>query len=179
MAGPVIFIELSDDISECALGRLHELLSNISGGMEVKRRGDFALQVMPERLGITELDTVHGRPVLVIAYGPSFGNENIFEAEHDDDVNLEALIGFTPVCSIGVIAMAKSRVDHLVIAELTAAVMGIVGGVAMVELDDGQLELVRDLPGLRAVTAEPWAAAYGSAEFVHSWAVHPEFRLLK
>lgn len=179
MAGPAISIELNGAIDECALNSLHELLSGVSSSVEVRRRGDFVLQVVPESLGITMGDGVGDRPILVTVYGPTFGDEDIFDSEHEGEPAPERLIGFVPTHSIGVIAMSRSQVDHLAIAELAAAAMDIVGGVAMVELDAGQFELVQGLPGLRAAVEEPWATAYGSAEFVRSWAAHPAFRLLK
>jgi len=48
----------------------------------------------------------------------------------------------------------------------------------VIELHRDQVEAVRALPGLRALITEPWAQAYGSAQFVRAWAARPEFRLV-
>ncbi|MFD8382830.1 DUF6368 family protein [Streptomyces sp. NPDC059679] len=57
--------------------------------------------------------------------------------------------------------------------------MDVLGGVANAELREDQVRLVSGLPGVMALMTNPWAAAYGSAEFLRTWAEQPGFRLLK
>jgi hypothetical protein len=180
MAGPTLSIELDGPVSDAVLAELHEMLARVSGHVvDVPRRGYFDLLVTPGRLGITTIDREGDRPLLVIVCGPGFGDEAIFESEHADEPDPLPLIGYVPTHAVGVLAMCNGHVDHLVTAELTAAAMDIVGGVATVELRDHQMETVQSLPGLRASISEPWATAYGSAEFLRAWAAHPDFRLVK
>ncbi|MFI8219789.1 DUF6368 family protein [Streptomyces sp. NPDC085932] len=84
-----------------------------------------------------------------------------------------------PTHAVDVIAFCNRPVDHLVTALLTAAVMDVVGGVAQAELREDQVSIVAGLPGIVATTTDPWPAAYGSTEFLRTWARQPGFRLLK
>jgi Family of unknown function (DUF6368) len=154
-------------------------LSDMSMRIETPRYGYFDVNIEPERLGIAGADSAGARPFLVIISGPGFGDEEIFEAEHADDPDPLPLIGFRPTHDVGVLAMCSGDVDHLGAALLTAMVMDIVGGLASVELRAEHVEIAHTLPGLVALTTEPWTVAYGTAQFVRAWAAHPRFRLVK
>ncbi|WP_420709102.1 DUF6368 family protein [Streptomyces sp. AS58] len=78
-----------------------------------------------------------------------------------------------------IVAFCNRPVDHLVTVLLTAAVMDVIGGVANAELREDQVSVVAGLPGIVATMTDPWASAYGSAEFLRAWARQPGFRLLK
>ncbi|WP_331745199.1 DUF6368 family protein [Kitasatospora sp. NBC_01300] len=132
-------------------------------------------------MGITDAGEVDGhRPFLVSLMGPGVGDESIFEAEHPDEVDQEALIGFTPTHAVDVIALANEPIDHIATALLTVAIMDVIGGVANAELAQGQRAIVDGLPGMVATTTGtwPWPAVYGSAEFLRAWSKQSGFRLL-
>ncbi|CAM5669039.1 hypothetical protein SAVIM338S_06977 [Streptomyces avidinii] len=180
MGGPALVIELAEPVPHPAIERLRNLLVCASSHFEEKRVGSYDLNVRAESLGIADIGGVDGRrPMLVSLMGPGVGDEAIFEAEHADEDGLESFIGFTPTHAVDVIASCNRPVDHAVTALLTAAVMDVIGGVANVELEAGQAPIVAGLPGVIALRADSWAAAYGSAEFLRSWARQPGFRLLK
>ncbi|MGH4031264.1 DUF6368 family protein [Actinomycetota bacterium Odt1-20B] len=119
------------------------------------------------------------RPMLVSVLGPGFGDEEVFDAEHADEVDQERFVGFTPTHAVDVIAFCGDRIDHVVVALLTAGIMDVIGGVANAEPREDQLPLVAGLPGLLARRSDPWGAAYGSAEFLRAWVEAPGFRLVK
>lgn len=179
MAGPTTTIELPGPVADDVLALLGDGLARLSARFEVRRRGCFHLNIEPEALGvsITGHDCLGAQPFVVSVSGPGFGDEAIFESEHADGEDLLPLIGFRPSHDVGVLAMCRGKVNHHLTAALTARVMDFVGGVAVIELDREQVESVRGLPGLCALVTEPWAEAYGSAQFVRAWAAHPEFRL--
>lgn len=180
MSGPVLVIELAEAVPRVAIQRLREFLLGASARFEEKRVGEYDLNIHAESLGITDAGDVDGRrPVLVSLMGPGIGDEDIFEAEHADEVDQEPLIGFTPTHAVDVIAFCNRAVDHLVTALLTAAVMDVIGGVANAELREDQVSIVAGLPGIVATMTDPWPAVYGSAEFLRAWAQQPGFRLLK
>ncbi|MDT0386172.1 DUF6368 family protein [Streptomyces dubilierae] len=180
MGGPVLVIELAQAVPRVAIERLREFLLRTSTQFEEKRVGEYDLSIAAESLGISETGDVDGcRPVLVSLMGPGIGDEAAFEAEHADEVDRERLIGFAPTHAVDVIAFCNRPVDHLVTALLTAAVMDVVGGVAQAELREDQVSIVAGLPGIVATATDPWPAAYGSAEFLRTWARQPGFRLLK
>jgi hypothetical protein len=172
-------IELAGPVADEAVTRLGDLLSGMSVRFETPRRGYFDVNVEPERLGIVDADRGGARPLLVIISGPGFGDEDTFEAEHAEDPDPLALIGFRPTHDVGVLAGCNGDVDHLAAAVLTAAVMEIVGGIASVELRAEHVEIARGLPGLVGLATERWTVAYGTAQFVRAWAAHPRFRLVK
>ncbi|MET7365942.1 DUF6368 family protein [Streptomyces sp. NPDC005566] len=116
------------------------------------------------------------RPFLVYLMGPGIGDESIFEAEHADQPEVETVLGFRPTHAVNVSACCNREIDHVATALLTAAVMDVIGGVANVELMDGQETVVADLPGVSG-TAED-CMALGTADFVRAWAGHPAFRLV-
>ncbi|MFB7324782.1 DUF6368 family protein [Streptomyces sp. NPDC056190] len=89
------------------------------------------------------------------------------------------LIGFSPTYAVDAIAFCNAPVDHVVTALLTVAVMDVIGGVANAELRKDQVPIVAGLPGIVTTMTDPWPAAYGSAEFLRTWAQQPGFRLLK
>lgn len=172
-------IELPGPVADGALALLADELARISMRFEVRRRGCFDLNIEPEALGVAVPvgDALRAQPFVVSVSGPGFGDEAIFDSEHADGPDPLSLIGFRPSHDVGVLAMCRGRVNHDLTALLTALVMDIVGGVALIELHRERLAAVRTLPGLRALVTEPWAEAYGSAQFVRAWAAHPEFRL--
>lgn len=118
------------------------------------------------------------RPFLVYLMGPGVGDESIFEAEHADEPEVEAILGFRPTHAVNVSAGCNREIDHVATALLTAAVMDVIGGVANVELLDGQGSVVAGLPGVLGIAGDDWMAL-GSAEFLRAWAGHPDFRLVK
>ena len=117
-----------------------------------------------------------GRPFLVYLMGPGVGDESTFEAEHADEPEAEALLGFRPTHAVNVSACCNREIDHVATALLTAAVMDVIGGVAKVELLDGQESAVAGLPGMLGFA--DWMAL-GTAEFLRAWVGHPAFRLVK
>ncbi|MEU5124352.1 DUF6368 family protein [Streptomyces asoensis] len=180
MSGPVLVIELAEPVPLISIQRLRELLVRSSSHFEEKRVGEYELNIHAESLGVAYTGGIDGgRPVMVSLMGPGIGDEAVFEAEHADEVDQEPLIGFTPTHAVDVIAFCNRRVDHVITALLTAAVMDVIGGVANAELLEGQVPIVTDLPGIIATMTDPWPAAYGSAEFLRAWARQPGFRLLK
>jgi hypothetical protein len=179
MAGPVLTIELSEPVPGEVLGELRALLTGVSSSLSEKRAGDFNASVHAGRLGITDTGGHDGRrPFLITLMGPGVGDEAIFEAEHDYEDPLP-LIGFTPTHAINVCAMCNRPVDHSATALLTAALMDLTGGVVMAELREDQFSVVSGLPGVLATTFDRWPTAYGSAQFLRSWARQPGFRLMK
>jgi len=118
------------------------------------------------------------RPFLVYLMGPGVGDEDTFEAEHTDEPEVEAVLGFRPTHAVNVSACCNGAVDHVATALLTAAVMDVIGGVAKAELLDGQTPVVAGLPGVLGITDDEWMVL-GTAEFLRAWAGQPGFRLLK
>ncbi|MEU3552784.1 DUF6368 family protein [Streptomyces fragilis] len=118
------------------------------------------------------------RPFLVYLMGPGVGDERLFEDEHADQPDIEAVLGFRPTHAVNVSACCNSRIDHVLTALLTAAVMDVVGGVVSAELLDGQAPVVSGLPGVLGTTDDDWAVL-GTAEFLRAWVRHPAFRLVK
>ncbi|MEU3281899.1 DUF6368 family protein [Streptomyces antibioticus] len=118
------------------------------------------------------------RPFLVYLMGPGVGDENIFEAEHADEAEVETVLGFRPTHAVNVSACCNGGIDHVATALLTAAVMDVIGGVAKAELLDGQASVVAGLPGLSGIVDDDWMAL-GTAEFLRAWVEQPGFRLLK
>ncbi|MER5897573.1 DUF6368 family protein [Streptomyces sp. NPDC001876] len=117
------------------------------------------------------------RPFLVYLMGPDVGDEGVFEAEHADQPEVEAVLGFRPTHAVNVSACCNRDIDHVVTALLTAAVMDVIGGVANVELLDGQELVVADLPGVSGIAHD--CMALGTADFLRAWVGHPAFRLVK
>ncbi|MEV4341933.1 DUF6368 family protein [Streptomyces sp. NPDC049590] len=118
------------------------------------------------------------RPFLVCLMGPGAGDESTFEAEHADEPEAEAVLGFRPTHAVNVSAGCNGEIDHVATALLTAAVMDVIGGVAKAELLDGQASVVAGLPGVVGITDDDWTAL-GTAEFLRAWVGHPAFRLVK
>lgn len=110
--------------------------------------------------------------------GPGVGDESTFEPEHADEPEVEAILGFRPTHAVNVSAGCNRESDHVTTALLTAAVMDVIGGVANVELLDGQASVVAGLPGVWGIAGDDWMAL-GSAEFLRAWVGHPAFRLVK
>jgi hypothetical protein len=180
MGGPVLVIELAQAVPRASIQRVREFLVRSSVHFEERRVGEYDVSIQAASLGITDTGDADGRrPFLVSLMGPGIGDEAIFDAEHADEVDQEPLVGFTPAYAVDVIAFCNEPVDHVVTALLTAAVMDLIGGVANAELREEQMPIVAGLPGIVAAMTDPWAAAYGSAEFLRAWARQPGFRLLK
>ncbi|MGV9348982.1 DUF6368 family protein [Streptomyces spiralis] len=118
------------------------------------------------------------RPFLVYLMGPGVGDESIFEAEHADEPEVEAVLGFRPTHAVNVSAGCNGEIDHVATALLTAAVMDVIGGVAKAELLDGQVSVVAGLPGVSGIADDDWMVL-GTAEFLRAWVGHPAFRLVK
>ncbi|MEU6760216.1 DUF6368 family protein [Streptomyces sp. NPDC046685] len=116
------------------------------------------------------------RPFLVYLMGPGADDESTFEAEHEDEPEVETVLGFRPTHAVNVSACCNGEIDHVTTALLTAAVMDVIGGVATAELLDGQASVVAGLPGVLGI-ADDWMAL-GTADFLRAWAAHPAFRLL-
>ncbi|RMI89443.1 hypothetical protein BIU87_30895 [Streptomyces sp. ZS0098] len=119
-----------------------------------------------------------GRPFLVYLMGPGVGDENLFEAEHADEPEVETILGFRPTHAVNVSACANREIDHVATALLAAAVMDVIGGVAKAELLDGQASFIAGLPGVVGIADDDWMAL-GTAEFLRSWVGNPAFRLVK
>ncbi|WP_367318740.1 DUF6368 family protein [Streptomyces sp. HUAS ZL42] len=118
------------------------------------------------------------RPFLVYLMGPGVGDESVFEAEHADEPEVEAILGFRPTHAVNVSACSNREIDHVATALLTAAVMDVIGGVAKAELLDGQASVVAGLPGVMGIADDDWMAL-GTEEFLRAWVGHPSFRLVK
>lgn len=119
-----------------------------------------------------------GRPFLVYLMGPGVGDENLFEAEHADEPEVETILGFRSTHAVNVSACANREIDHVATALLTAAVMDVTGGVAKAGLLDGQASFIAGLPGVVGIADDDWMAL-GTAEFLRSWVGSPAFRLVK
>ncbi|MEU7278109.1 DUF6368 family protein [Streptomyces sp. NPDC045431] len=151
------------------------------------RRKPFPLSLTGETVVDEELTALVGfnprredwrRPFLVYLMGPGVGDESLFEAEHEDEPEVEVVLGFRPTHAVDVSACCNGGIDHVATALLTAAVMDVIGGVAKAELLDGQAAIVAGLPGVLGITEDD-GTALGSAEFLRAWAGRPGFRLLK
>ncbi|MGW4518673.1 DUF6368 family protein [Streptomyces sp. NPDC004393] len=110
--------------------------------------------------------------------GPGVGDESIFEAEHADEPEVEAILGFRATHAVNVSAGCNRQIDHVATALLTAAVMDVIGGVAKAELLDGQVSVVAGIPGVLGIADDDWTVL-GTAEFLRAWVGHPAFRLVK
>ncbi|MFI6360030.1 DUF6368 family protein [Streptomyces sp. NPDC050743] len=118
------------------------------------------------------------RPFLVYLMGPGAGDEDVFEAEHADESEVEAVLGFRPTHAVNVSACCSRGIDHVATALLTATVMDVIGGVAKADLLDGQASVVAGLRGVLGITDDEWTVL-GTAEFLRAWARQPGFRLVK
>ncbi|MFE3205804.1 DUF6368 family protein [Embleya sp. NPDC059237] len=118
------------------------------------------------------------RPFLVHVMGPGVGDESVFGAEHADEPEVEAVLGFRPTHAVNVSAGCDRGIDHVTAALLTAAVMDVIGGVAKAELLHGQASVVAGLPGVRGI-ADDDGMVLGTAEFLRAWVGRPAFRLVK
>ncbi|MFJ9968353.1 DUF6368 family protein [Streptomyces avermitilis] len=160
-------------------------------GVEDRREEDwrkpFPLPLLGDTPADEELTALAGfnpqredwrRPFLVYLMGPDVGDESIFEAEHADEPEVEAVLGFRPTHAVNVSACCNREIDHVTTALLTAAVMDVIGGVAKAELLDGQASVVAGLPGVLGIADDDWTVL-GTAEFLRAWVGHPAFRLVK
>ncbi|GAA4899715.1 hypothetical protein LX16_0710 [Stackebrandtia albiflava] len=181
MAGPVLSIELAETMPDRDVDRLRAVLRGRAHRFAERRLGDFALVLLPADSGVDGTgDMDEGRPFDVHLMGAGIGDEELFHAEHDVGLDWVTHIGFVPVNAVNVSAACNSRVDHVLNALLTAAIMDVIGGVAYAELLDAQVPIVAGLPEAPVVVTESDSAvALGGAGFLRAWAAHPGFRLLK
>ncbi|QFZ78366.1 hypothetical protein GFH48_38290 [Streptomyces fagopyri] len=185
MAGPTLVIEFAEPVSSTALTEFSALMRGISTHFEQRRNGYFDVNVPVERLGM-EVPTAHDaqgvdgqRPFLVYLMGPEVGDESIFEAEHADEPEVEAVLGFRPTHAVNVSAGCNRGIDHAATALLAAAVVDVLGGVVKAELLEGQEAVVAGLPGVLGFTHEEYPMVLGTAEFLRAWVDQPGFRLVK
>jgi hypothetical protein len=184
MAGPTLVIELAEPVSRAALGEFHTLMRGLSTHFEQPRPGSFDVNVPVELLGIEapmfDSQQADGhRPFLVYLMGPGVGDAGIFEAEHADEPEVEAVLGFKPTYAVNVSAGCNRGIDHVATALLTAAVVDVLGGVVKAELLEGQRTVVTGLPGVLGVTDEGYPVVLGTAQFLRAWVDQPGFRLVK
>ena len=179
MSGPTLVIDLPEPLPSAVLREFRALLAGLASRLDEQRSGFFDLNVHAEGLGVEDgRGDDRRRPFLVYLMGPGVGDETTFEAEHADEPEVEAALGFRPSHAVNVSAGCNREIDHAVTALLTAAVMDVVGGVAKAELLDGQVSVVADLPGVLGIV-DDGQTALGSAEFLRAWAGHPDFWLVK
>lgn len=179
MSGPTLAIELAEPVSPAVLREFRALMVGLSSHFEEKRPGYFDVNVPAERLGVEDRrEADRRRPFLVYLMGPGVGDEDTFEAEHLDEPQVEAVLGFRPTHAVNVSARCDRGIDHVATALLTAAVMDVIGGVAKAELLDGQASAVAGLPGALGIADED-CAVLGTAEFLRAWVGQPGFRLVK
>lgn len=160
-------------------------------GVENRRGKDwrkpFPLPLLGNTIADEELTALVGfnpqredwrRPFLVYLMGPGVGDESTFGTEHADEPEVEAILGFRPTHAVNVSACCNREIDHVATTLLTAAVMDVIGGMAKIELLDGQAPVVACLPGVSGIADDAWMAL-GTAEFLRAWVGHPAFRLVK
>ncbi|MER7983853.1 DUF6368 family protein [Streptomyces sp. NPDC095817] len=112
------------------------------------------------------------RPFLVYLAGPDVGDKSIFQAEHADEPEVEAALGFKSSHAINVSACCSREIDHVTTALLTAAVMDLIGGVATADLLDGQVSVLAGLPGVLGTVHDDWMVL-GTAERNHEVSCTP------
>lgn len=186
-----LMVELSSHFAEKRPGFFDVNVPAERLGAEDRREEDwrkpFPLPLLGNTTADEELTALVGfnpqredwrRPFLVYLMGPGVGDESTFEAEHADEPEVEAVLGFRPTHAVNVSACCNRDIDHVTTALLTAAVMDVIGGVAKAELLDGQAPVVAGLPGVLGITDDDWTAL-GTAEFLRAWVEHPAFRLVK
>ncbi|MER6627481.1 DUF6368 family protein [Streptomyces sp. NPDC000987] len=179
MSGPTLVIELAEPLSPAALRRFRALMVGLSSHFEERRPWFFDVNVPAERLGVQDKrEEDSRRPFLVYLMGPGVGDESLFGAEHADEPEVEAVLGFRPTHAVNVSAGCNREIDHVATTLLTAAVMDVIGGVAKAELLNGQASVVAGLPGMLGI-ADDDSTALGTPEFLRAWAAHPAFRLVK
>jgi len=176
MAGPVLIIDLSGPVAAEQVAELGVVLRGLASRFVEARAGSYDVEVEPGRLGVVDPAGEGARPFIVSITGPGFGDEAVFRAEHSEDPDLQALIGFTPTHDVVVAGATFEVIDRLMIAELGAVVQDVVGGLADVGTPPRALDVVRSLPGVVAIAGEPRTRVFGTAEFLRAWAAHPEFR---
>lgn len=169
MAGPTLVVEFAEPPSAAALSEFEAFVRRHATRLVRPRPWFFDVSVV---LGDEE-----EFPFLVYLMGAGFGDEDVFEAEHAEEEEVEELLGFTPICAVNVSAGCDGQADHVAAALLTAAIVDVLGGVACAELRADQD--VRALPGVLGVTGGTYPTAAGSAEFLRAWVEEPGFRLLK
>lgn len=184
MAGPTLVIEFAESFSSAALSEVSALMRGLSTHFEQRRDGYFDVNVPVERLGVEAagLDAHEAdgrRPFLVYLMGPGVGDESIFEAEHADEPEVEAVLGFKPTHAVNVSAGCNRGIDHVATALLTAAVLDVLGGVVKAELSEGQDAVVAGLPGVLGLTDEEYPMVLGTADLLRAWVAQPGFRLVK
>ena len=172
MTGTTFIIDLPGPVAAERLAELTAVFSGLGARFEEVRVGSYDLDVEPGPCRVT-----------VNIAGPGFGDEGVFRAAHVDDPDLKPLIGFTPTHDL-VVAMAGDAglAGRVMIAELTAATQGVVGGVIDIAVSQRAFEVVGGPPWTVAV-AHPEAEAewearvrlFCTAEFLRAWVAAPEF----
>lgn len=161
------------------------MVRDLSCYFEELRRGYFDVNVPVERLGAEASgaavppETDGRRPFLVCVMGPGVGDEALFAAEHEDELDVEAVLGFKPRQAVVVAAGCNKRIDHMATALLTTLVVDVVGGVVNAEVPEGQEELIAGLPGVLGMPDGDAPVVVGTAEFLRAWVLRPGFRLVK
>jgi hypothetical protein len=178
VAGPVLSIELPEQLSDTALGDLRRLLSRLSPRFAETGVGQYDILVCNVHLGIGEDETPEAHRPFLVSQAPNTG-VNYSADWHSEVLDLKPYIGYEPTHEIHVAAMCNDRIDHMAAAHLAAAIMDVVGGIADVEVDEEHLPIVSDLPGLVGLIPHPWYTALGTPAFLRAWAAHPRFRLVK
>jgi len=184
MTGSVHIIDLPGPVPAEQLAELRAAFWGLAERCEEARVGSYDLDVDPRQLDARDperqdenADGGGGvRRFTVNIAGPGFGDEAVFRAEHADDPDLDARIGFTPTHDVVVATAGRDFVDRVMIARLTAIVQEVVDGLVDVNIPTRLLDQVRGLPGVVAVLDEGWPRVFGTAEFLRAWTVHPEFR---
>ncbi len=108
MSGPTLVIELPEPLPSAVLREFRALLAGLASRLDEQRPGSFDLNVHAERLGVEDgREDDRRRPFLVYLMGPGVGDETIFEAEHADEPEVEAALGFRPSHAVNVSAYCK------------------------------------------------------------------------
>ncbi|RMI41795.1 hypothetical protein EBO15_21885 [Actinomadura harenae] len=178
-------IDLAEPLLLATLCELRTMMRELSSHYEEMRPGLFDVSVPATRLGIRnwregdDSEQEEHRPFLVSLIGPGIGDEDVFDAEHADEPEVEAVLGFRPTHAVNVIAGCNRCLDHVATALLAATVMDVIGGFVKAELRPGHGPDIADLPGMVGIIGGQWPTALGTAEFLRSWVREPGFRLVK
>ena len=193
VSGPDITIATREPLSAAVLDDITAYLTGPCGSEAVPARCEqFAMLVWDVHVEPKVLDVVGpwqdspsygARRIELYLCGQGHGDgcDGFYEQGrfvHPED--WPPLLGFTPANTISVLTSASRQPDHLIVARLSADIVDITSGVAVVALHHHQIDTVRQLPGLLAVDVdEDWAEAVGGSDFLRAFAATPGFRLRK